>query len=314
MRADTDLLLQLIETELHRPADGLVSALAAQLAARGGAHTAAVLFYGSALRSATLEGILDFYVLLDKPSAWPGSSLAALGNRLLPPNVGYFEGEVAGHTLRAKYAVISAAQFARHMAPKTLDTTLWARFSQPCVCVWARSDADRAAAVEAVGAAVITAASWAAQLGPAAASAQEYWRALYARTYDSELRVERAGRSDAIVARDPERYGELLRLAWRSGGIPFDELPGGELAPRISEVVRDSAARRWRTRQRLGKPLNVLRLLKAAFTFEGAMDYVAWKIERHSGVRIVVSPWQRRFPLLAAPGLYWQLRRRGVLR
>ncbi len=40
------------------------------------------------------------------------------------------------------------------------------------------------------------------------------------------------------------------------------------------------------------------------------MDYVAWKIERHSGVRIEVAPWQRRFPLLAAPGLYWKLRRR----
>jgi hypothetical protein len=44
------------------------------------------------------------------------------------------------------------------------------------------------------------------------------------------------------------------------------------------------------------------------------MDDVVWKRERHSGVRIEVSPWQRRFPLLAAPGLYLQLRRRGVLR
>jgi hypothetical protein len=44
------------------------------------------------------------------------------------------------------------------------------------------------------------------------------------------------------------------------------------------------------------------------------MDYVAWKIERHRGVRIEVKPWQRRFPLLAAPGLYWKLRRRGILR
>ena len=58
----------------------------------------------------------------------------------------------------------------------------------------------------------------------------------------------------------------------------------------------------------------MLRLAKAAFTFDGAMDYVAWKIERHSGVRIEVKPWQRRFPLLAAPGLYLKLRRMGVLR
>jgi hypothetical protein len=58
----------------------------------------------------------------------------------------------------------------------------------------------------------------------------------------------------------------------------------------------------------------MLRLLKAAFTFDGGADYVVWKIERHRGVRLQLSPWQRRFPLLAAPGIYWQLRRRGILR
>ena len=84
-------------------------------------------------------------------------------------------------------------------------------------------------------------------------------------------------------------------------------------APQLSAGERRSAARRWARRRWLGEPLNILRLLKAAFTFDGAMDYVAWKIERHSGVRIEVSPWQRRFPLLAAPKLYWQLRKRGVL-
>ncbi len=42
------------------------------------------------------------------------------------------------------------------------------------------------------------------------------------------------------------------------------------------------AGRGWALRQRLGRPLNILRLLKAAFTFEGAMDYVAWKIRTPS--------------------------------
>ena len=44
------------------------------------------------------------------------------------------------------------------------------------------------------------------------------------------------------------------------------------------------------------------------------MDYVAWKVERHSGFRIEPSEWQRRHPLLAAPALYLKLRARGVLR
>jgi hypothetical protein len=77
---------------------------------------------------------------------------------------------------------------------------------------------------------------------------------------------------------------------------------------------RATAEQRWRMRRRLGPVLNLLRLLKAALTFDNATDYVAWKVERHSGYRIEPTPFQRRHPLLAAPGIYWRLRRRGVLR
>lgn len=73
-------------------------------------------------------------------------------------------------------------------------------------------------------------------------------------------------------------------------------------------------ARRWAWRQRLGKPLNLVRLMKAIFTFDGAMDYALWKVERHSGVRPEVTDWERRHPLLAMPGLYRRLRKMNVLR
>jgi len=86
------------------------------------------------------------------------------------------------------------------------------------------------------------------------------------------------------------------------------------LRPVLAPQLRTEALRAWARRARLGRALNVLRLLKAALTFDHALDYVVWKVERHSGVRLEVAPWERRFPLLAAPGLYWRLRRRGLLR
>jgi O-acetylhomoserine/O-acetylserine sulfhydrylase-like pyridoxal-dependent enzyme len=67
-------------------------------------------------------------------------------------------------------------------------------------------------------------------------------------------------------------------------------------------------------RRACGKALNALRLAKAAFTFEGGADYIAWKIERHSGVALELADWHRRHPLLAAPALLWRLRRRGAAR
>jgi hypothetical protein len=308
-----DRLHGLLEAELARPAPAGAQALAEELARRGGGATAAVLYYGSALRAGNLEGILDFYVLLDSVWAWPGSLLARAANRWLPPNVGYLEIDHGGERLRAKFAVLSCAQFAQRLTDAASDTTLWARFCQPALCVWARSPGDRDASTTLVAAAVVRASTWAARLGPPAAPAEDYWRALFAHTYAAELRVEKSARPQDIVGKDPARYAALLPLAWQQAQVPFATPGDGQLLPTLTSEQRQAAMRRWRALARHGRRLNVLRLLKAAFTFDGAMDYAAWKIERHRGIRIEVKPWQRRFPLLAAPLLYWKLRRLGVL-
>ena len=308
-------LASLLGAELERKVPAAVTALAAELAARAGEATAAVLFYGSALRDAALDGLLDFYVLTDRPIVWPGSRWTSLAGRVLPPNVGYLETVIGGTTLRTKYAVMTLAQFRQAMSAESMDTTLWARFSQPVVRVRARGDAEARAVRDAVAAAVVTAASWAAALGPARGAATDFWRALFQRTYAVELRPERGtARAGDLVERDAARYAALLPAAWRVAGIAFAVEADGALAPALAARERAAAARRWRLRAALGRPLNVLRLVKAASTFDNAIDYVAWKVERHSGYRIEPSPFQRRHPLLAAPALYLKLRARGVLR
>jgi hypothetical protein len=309
-----DALTARLDAELREPVPEPVRELAAQLAARASGAVVAVLYYGSTLRSAALDGMLDFYVLLDRTSDWPGSRVAAFANRLLPPNVGYVEGTFSGVPLRAKFALIAMAQFEKRVAGKSVDTTLWARFCQPCRCVWQRSPQDQQRVTAAVRDATVTAATWAAALGPPQGRPEEYWAALFARTYVAELRVESGDRSKGIVAADRERYAALLPMAWQAAGLHFDALPDGSLRPQLESAAHRRLLRKWDWRRRCGKPLNILRLLKAAFTFDGGVDYVVWKIERHRGVRLELSPWQRRFPLLAAPGIYWQLRRRGILR
>ncbi len=306
-------LRALIDDELRRAVSPAVVTLAERLAARALGGAAAVLFYGSALRDSALDGVLDFYVLVDRARDWPGPWLATCANRLLPPNVGYLEETVDGRSLRAKYAVMTVAQFRRAMSVQRLDTTLWARFSQPCACIHARSEADRLTMRDAVCDAVVAAAHWAAMLGPLRAAPIAYWRALYARTYAAELRVERSSRGADLLVHDGPRYARLLPLAWEEGGLAFTTALD-EVAPVLAPDARAIAECRWRVRRRLGPLLNLLRLLKAALTFDNATDYVAWKVERHSGYRIEPTPFQRRHPLLAAPGIYWRLRRLGVLR
>ncbi|MCE9660995.1 MAG: hypothetical protein K8R60_20900 [Burkholderiales bacterium] len=318
MARDADVsgadLAALVGAELERPVPPAVAALAAELARRAGDATAAVLFYGSALRDDALDGVLDFYVLTDRPIAWPGSRLTALAGRLIPPNVGYLETAIDGVTLRTKYAVMTLAQFRHAMAKERIDTTLWARFSQPVACIHARGETEARQVRAAVTEAVVTAARWAAALGPVRGTAADFWRGLFQRTYAVELRVERSARADDLVARDAARYSRLLPAAWEAAGLAFSSNADGVLAPTLNAEDRAAAERRWRRRRLLARPLNLLRLFKAASTFDNAIDYVAWKVERHSGYRIEPTEFQRRHPLLAAPSLYLKLRARGVLR
>ncbi len=303
----------LIAAELCEAVPPAVTAFAAHLAAQG-QGALAVLFYGSNLRTGDLEGVLDFYILVDRLRDWHPSSLAVIGNHLLPPNVGYHEWVCEGRTLRAKVAVLRLDQFQRGVAGAGLDTTLWARFAQPVRLIWSRDGAAAAAASAAVAKAVVTASRWAALLGPEQGQAKDYWDAVFARTYAAELRVEKSTRAASLAAHDPQRYEQALCLGWQVAGAGFSQDAASQLKPDVSSEERAKAEHAWSRRARWGKPLNLLRLTKSVFTFAGGADYVAWKVERHSGYRIPLTDWQRRHPLLAAPKVLWTLWRRGVLR
>jgi hypothetical protein len=303
-----------IAEELALPLPEAIGHVAEVLAARGHGAATAVLFYGSNLRSGNLEGVLDYYVLVDSLRRWYGRWLPAAANRVLPPSILYVETPWAGQTLRAKVAVLRVDQFRRAMRRRGLDTTMWARYSQPAALAWSRDAAGREAAVEAVADAVISAAGWAARLGPARGPAGEYWQSLFKRTYGAELRVERASRTDSLMAYGGPRYDRLLPLAWTADGLAFATLPGGTLSPALGSGARRAARWGWALRHALGKPLNFVRLMKSAYTFDGGVDYVLWKIERHSGVKMELTPWQRRHPILASPWVFWQLKKRGAIR
>ena len=279
---------------LATPVDPKVGALAGLLAANGGAL--AVLFYGSNLRSGDLDGVLDFYVLTPGPV-----------ERGMWPTVSYREIAIGGIVLRAKIATMRLATFAKAADDRTVDTTIWARFTQPSALVWTR-DADAAGrTIAAVAGAAITAARYAAALGPTGgAVAAEYWRSLFQATYRAELRVERHGRHDQLVARDRAYYDALLPLAWAAGGVPFD-LHAGRMMVMLGGADRLRLRAAWAVRRLAGKPINIARLIRATLTFDGAARYGAWKIERHTGVHVALTPWRERHPVLAAPRVLWQV-------
>lgn len=70
----------------------------------------------------------------------------------------------------------------------------------------------------------------------------------------------------------------------------------------------------WWLRRVQGKLLSMARLIKAAFTFNEPLQYVLWKVERHTGVYIEPSERQLKHPLIFAWPLLWRLYMKGAFR
>lgn len=281
-------LAALVTQTLDRPLSSDIRAIAGHvLKERPG--TAAVLAYGSCLRGVgTDDTLIDLYVLTEREQDISASGLSRFGARLVPPNVYYAEMSHDSRILRCKYAIMTLESFAGRMTPRTANPYFWARFAQPAALVYVSSDRNRERVVAAIVDAVGTMYRAALASAPAGSDPVEIWAHGFAETYRTELRPEAGGRARDIVAADAEFYSVAAGIIGR---------------PDIPTVS-------WPQRRLAGKLLSVLRLVKAAFTFEGGASYAAWKIERHSGRKIVLSPWQRRHPVLAGfmllPKLLWR--------
>lgn len=284
-------LRALVAEELSLPVDPRVSACAAAIAAKHGAASRAVLFYGSCLRQKQLNGLmLDFYLIVSDYREAYAKRWLAIANRLIPPNVFYFEHD----RLAAKYAVLSEADFRRLCGPETSSISVWARFAQPSRLVWAADKAARERTVDAVARAAPT---LLAAAGPGDAhSPLDWWRRAFALTYSAELRAERKGKGTSVVDMDRDRYERF----------------SGPAIAAIPKTLPSQSGWAWRRFE--GKGLSVIRLAKASLTFAGGPEYIAWKINRHAGTDIQLKPWQRRHPLLAGISLLPRLLRSGAVR
>ncbi len=298
-----------IESQIAARAPDAVTALGEVLRGRFGRHALAVLFYGSCRRANDDSGaIVDLYVLVDDYQAAHGSFLPALANRLLAPNVYYLETPFAGRVARAKYAVVSMEQFERGTM-HWFHPYLWGRFAQPCGLLFAIDEQARGRVVRALAGAVATFAARTLARLPAEFDAEALWTQGLLLTYAAELRSERPDRVRAIYADAATELQALTRALARKQG--WASAPSGGYINPIAPAERRWSAFGWALRRLQGKALSILRLLKASFTFDGGLPYLAWKIERHSGVELQITPFMRRFPRLGALGAFWRTWRRG---
>ncbi len=293
--------------------DARIRVLVNAIHQRHGPAVRAILLYGSYLRGKR-DTLLDFYVLLDSykaslPRPWHGWA-----NRLLPPNVYYLHQRTETEDARAKYATMRLDRFERAMS-RPLDVSFWARFAQPGVLLYSRDPGTRDRILDALLNASRTFIRQTLPMLPNRFDVQELWVRGLGLTYGCELRTEKADQGLQLYRCNQDYFTRLTEALGGEGELPemTPEQPGRYLNT-STPGERRRARLHWHGLRWRNKTVSVLRLTKATATFEDPLDYILWKIARHSGVRVEASERQRRYPLVFAWGLLWRIYRRGGFR
>jgi len=277
-----------------------------------------VLFYGSCLRAGSdQESLVDCYVLVENYRKAYQSRWLALANRLLPPNVFYLNVPFLDKRIRVKYAVLSISDFERGVSPRWFHSYFWARFAQPTVLLIVDSLDVKRKVTQGLAQAVRTFLEKSLPCMTSSFTAEELWQRGLTLTYGAELRAEPKGRVKTLWGHDQDYYEQVTRaILMPQPGVSQNEKKDGKVRYAVHYPGRARLLNRfgWMLRTIQGKVLSVLRLVKAGFTFQGGADYLIWKIERHSGVKIELTPTQRRYPILTGLATFWRLYRQGAFR
>ena len=297
---------------LSPESDPALRAAVARLAAVCGDSLDGVIFFGSrrtGAAKANLWSAYDLFVvvasyapfyarlhtagLVHRRPLW-----LALISRWLPPtqlSLRFSEPE-----LHAKVSVIRSDRLQRETSARRHDHFTIGRLFQPVRIEHGRTREASQAILDALVAAVAQTWQWARPWLPDSFDTESYGRRVLATSMAWEVRPEPAGRAAALWAAQRELqlpvFAELLRELESRG-----ELHAAGLTPESWTLARPAGAgERLRARVYFTRSLvrATARWLKHVVTFEDWLDYVVRKASRHTGEPIVLSYWERRWPLL----------------
>lgn len=316
--AHSTTILEIVGQPSAQPIPLSIQAAGSFLANKYGQAVQGILLYGSCLRAGTdHNGLVDCYVVVDKYEAVYSSTWLALFNRWLPPNVFYGEVNVEDHTVRMKYAVLSLEDFERSVTPNWFHSYFWGRFAQPTAVMACPNHAIKERIFSGFENAVVTFLGNVIPRMPEKFSAKDVWTIGLGLSYGAELRAESKGRITTLWESNQPYYEQVAHAVFSEYFPNIKSIQESDTTRYHIESSRWSETKNqmaWLARKILGKILSILRLMKAAFTFQGGADYLIWKIERHSGVKIELTPAQRRHPIWAGITTFWRLYRQGAFR
>jgi hypothetical protein len=301
-----------LSAPLARPAaQTLVSAL--EKAASGSLH--AVLLFGSRLLDtapnpfsaydlvAVVDDYLTFYWRLHAAGLHGRSprTLTALA-RVLAPNVISFDPSLPGGEI-AKVMVLTPADLERSLSARAPDHFLRGRLVQSTRVLMARDPSVQRDLDRLLAGARKDVLRWAGPWLPRTFTPRELARRMLEVSYAGEVRPEAGGRVTAVFEAQAsflERaYRKVLEDAAREGSV-VEVHDGDRSEPRwrLASPPGFWSALGWRLYFLKSKARATARWLKHVVTFNDWLTYIQRKVERRTGMRVEITPLERKLPLL----------------
>ncbi|MEO8360308.1 MAG: hypothetical protein ABI672_09785 [Vicinamibacteria bacterium] len=217
--------------------------------------------------------------------------------RLLDPWLPPTQIRLAGADWLVKASVLSMRALLIATSDERKDQFLAGRLFQDVHVVWIKDETAAQSITAALESARLITLDWVRPDLPKRFDVAGYVRQLFRTSFRFEVRPETKGRADALFDAQSERLvpmfrpmldhyvasGRMSRIA--TGEFAIDApVEGHPLAHRLFlEWSRVRATARWP---------------KHAVTFDGWLDYIVRKAERHSGETIVLTPIERSLPFI----------------
>lgn len=291
--------------------DPALAAAVQQLARVAGETLDGLVFFGSRRTGAARANVWSAYdVFVIVPRYRPfyeamrgaglsgkGAGFMALISRWLPPTQYSIQFEESPVHLKA--TVIRTDTFHRETSPRRRDHFCAGRLFQPSRILHARNDAVRAALLDNLVSAHAETWDWSRPWLPATFDAGGYGRNALRVSMSWEIRPEPPGRAEALWEAQKEEqipvFETLLSGLAARGEVIVAE-PGGPWT--LAHRVHEMETFRQQNYFRRSIVRSTARWLKHVLSFEGWLDYILRKANRHGGEPLELSERERRWPLI----------------
>jgi len=283
-----------------------------------GSSLQAIVLYGSCLSEKTRSStsMSDYYLVVEDYDAFFRRRMDRILSRFLPPNIYFLEmTDSSGVKTACKYCVISSSDLERETGASAGDFYHLGRFSKRIAILWAKEQAAIDHVIACCASAIKT-------LEPHALSSisdrfdiKDFGHALLALSYLGEIRLEdTSSKIRALYDAHESFYDQLFSVLlsdWADEpNSPIESLgvsgkfqrlsnPDVSLTKKLIKKSRMRAKARWP---------------KYMLTVNNWVDYLLSKLERTYGIKLELTPMERRFVLILGWRHYFRLKREGKIK